>query len=302
MADFWQLSTSRLAVMLWAVLGGTPGYRELCDNEAPTSERTFPTWLARHVLSPSSALHREGRVVVLEESSLADPASHWATLSAISAGATTRSAIAAATGRPSTALSNTLTVLAQSGLIARDEDPLHGRKSSYRIDEPIVTTWKELVEPIERRVLHGDPQRLFDDIEAPLHARVIGPAFEQMTRDWTLHYASEATLGGRAMLVGSSALGRSLDGPNAAQIDVVAVDRNAAGHTTVLAIGETKHRNRPMGTQELRRLEGIRERLANPEIKLLLACDAGFDRELERIGRSRSDVELIDADRLRYGD
>ena len=35
-------STSRLAVMLWSVVGGTPGYRELCDNEAPVSVRAFP--------------------------------------------------------------------------------------------------------------------------------------------------------------------------------------------------------------------------------------------------------------------
>lgn len=45
-----------------------------------------------------------------------------------------------------------------------------------------------------------------------------------------------------------------------------------------------------------------RERLSTPDIKLLLICDAGFDRELERVGRVRSDVELIDADRLRHGD
>jgi uncharacterized protein len=63
MADFWQVPTSRLAVLLWAVVGGTPGYRELCDNESPVTERAFPDWLARHVLSPSSALHREGRIV-----------------------------------------------------------------------------------------------------------------------------------------------------------------------------------------------------------------------------------------------
>jgi hypothetical protein len=193
-------------------------------------------------------------------------------------------------------------MLTQSGLVARDEDPLHGRKSSYRIDEPILTTWKELVEPIERRVLHGDPHRLFDDIEAPLHARVIGPAFEQLVRDWTFNHASQTTVGGNALLVGSSSLGRALDGPNTAQIDIVAVDRDAAGRPKVLAIGEAKHRTRPMGIGQLHRLEALRDRLRSSTTKLLLACDAGFDRELERAARTRSDIELIDADRLRHGD
>ena len=52
----------------------------------------------------------------------------------------------------------------------------------------------------------------------------------------------------------------------------------------------------------LRRLEDLRQRLDAPAAKLLLACDAGFDRETERLARSRSDIELIDADRLLTGD
>jgi hypothetical protein len=53
---------------------------------------------------------------------------------------------------------------------------------------------------------------------------------------------------------------------------------------------------------QLRRLEDLRHRLEAPDAKLLLACDAGFDRETERLARTRSDVELIDADRLLTGD
>jgi uncharacterized protein len=301
-AAFWQVPTSSLAIMLWSVVGGTPGYRELCDNEAPASDRDFPSWLTHHILSPSAALYREGRVVVLEEAAFTDPVNHWAVLSAISGGAQTRIAISEATGRPSTSLSNSLTVLAASGLVSRDEDPLHGRRSTYRITEPIVATWKELVEPIERRVIDGDPQRLFDDIEAPLHSRVIGPAFEQLVRDWVEHDASRETVGGRVTAVGSSMLGRSALGTNAAQIDVVAVERHPSGRQTVLAIGEAKHRNRPAGLAQVRRLEELRDRLGDPSIKLIVACDGGFDRDLVRLGRDRSDVELIDADRLLSGD
>lgn len=298
---FWNVPSSKVAVLLWSVVGGTPGYRELCDEQPPGSERQFPDWLARYILSPSAALHREGRIVVVEEAGLAEPASHWAVLSAISSGATSRSAIAEATGRPSTSLGNSLSILTGSGLIARHDDPLHRRRSSYRVDEPIVTTWKELVEPIERRVLHGDPHRLFDDIEAPLHARVVGPAFEQLIRDWAMHYATPETLGGIVTSVGASLLGRSASAPNAAQLDLVAIERDSGGRAVIRALGEAKHRNRPTGVGELRRLETLRDRLDVPEAKLLLACDAGFDRELLRLNRSRGDVELVDADRLLYG-
>lgn len=302
MAGFWQVQDAKAAIALWSVVGGTPGYRELCDNVAPSSESNFVAWLTRHVLSPSSALHREGRVVVLEDAQLAEPASHWAVLAAISGGARTRTAIADATGRPSGALGNSLTVLVNSGLVARDEDPLHGRRSSYRIAEPMVTTWKEIVEPIERRAVSGDLSRLFNDIEAPLHARVIGPAFEQLARDWAMNVARPESVGGRPTMVNSVVLGRAAQGPHAAQIDIVAVERQPSGRLRVLAIGEAKHRNRPMEIGQVRRLEDLRRRLDAAQAKLLLACDAGFDRETQRLARTRDDIELIDPERLLHGD
>lgn len=51
-------------------------------------------------------------------------------------------------------------------------------------------------------------------------------------------------------------------------------------------------------------LEELRERLGKgrtTDIKLLIACDAGFDRDLVRLAGKRSDIELIDANRLLTG-
>ena len=306
-AAFWGIRDARTAILHWSVVGGTPAYRELCDNEAPSSERDFPRWMSRHLLTDSSALHREGRVVVMEEASLVGPTSHWAVLSAITGGASTRDAIAEAIARPATSLSNSLAVLTSSGLVARVDDPLHARRSTYVIDEPIVTAWKELVEPLERRIVRGDPSRMFDDIEAPLHSHVVAPAFERLVSNWAAAHASDDTMGGRATAIGHSHLGRGFGDAMSAQIDLVAVERQPSGRRRILTIGEVKHRNRPAGVAELRRLEMIRDRLlarhdttAFP--KLLLACDAGFDRDLLRLDRTRSDLELVDADRLLHGD
>lgn len=303
---FWRVTNARLAILLWSVVGGTPGYRELCNDESPRSEAQFPAWLSRHVFSPSAALHREGRIVIAEEAALTEPASHWAVLAAVTAGATTRESIAAAVGRPSTALGNSLKLLTASGLVDRLDDPLHARRSRYRVAEPIVTAWKELVEPIERRVIRRDPQALFDDVESALHARVVAPAFECLVLDWADQIASRDTMGGDVTNVGSSVLGRSFGGPDSAQIDLVAIERRASGQRRLLAIGECKHRLRPVGIGVLQRLEQLRDRLANKsngaDVKLLIACDAGFDRDLVRVAGKRGDVELIDADRLLTGD
>jgi uncharacterized protein len=301
---FWKVSNARLAILLWSVVGGTPGYRELCDDDSPRSEARFPAWLAQHVFSPSAALHREGRIVIAEEAELSEPASHWAVLAAVTGGASTRDAIAAAVDRPSTALGNSLRVLTASGLVERVDDPLHARRSHYRVAEPIVTAWKELVEPIERRVIRRDPQALFDDVESALHSRVVGPAFEHLVRDWTEHVAVPETVGGDVTAVGPSMIGKRFDGADSAQLDVVAIERRPSGQRRLLAIGECKHRLRPVGIGVLERLEQLRDRLASKadgDVKLLIACDAGFERELVRIAGKRSDIELIDADRLLGG-
>ena len=300
-ASFWGIQEARLAVQHWSTIGGTPGYRELCDEAAPTSLRDFPAWLTRYVLAPGAPLHREGRVVLLEESTVGETPGHWSVLAAITSGARSRSEIATATGRPSTALAIPLAILTASGLVVRDQDPLHRKRSTYSVCEPIVTTWKEVIEPIDRRKIRRDDRRWFDDIEAPLHSRVIGPAFERLARDWTLNDAAERTLGGHVTAVGESTVGRSISGHGAMQLDVVAIDRDPAGHPQVIAIGEAKHQLRPMGAAQLDRLDAARERLGAQTAKLLLFCDAGFDRTLERQAQRRTDVELIDADRLLTG-
>lgn len=116
-----------------------------------------------------------------------------------------------------------------------------------------------------------------------------------------MHHASVETLGGNVTSVGASMLGRSVSAPNAAQVDLVAIERDSGGRAVIRAIGEAKHRNRPTGIGELRRLELFRDRLDAPDAKLMLGCDAGFDRELLRLDRSPSDTELVDADRLLHG-
>jgi uncharacterized protein len=304
-AAFWGVTNARLAVLLWSVVGGTPGYRELCGDDAPRSEGQFPSWLSEHVLSASAALHREGRVVIAEEASLSEPASHWAVLAAATAGAANRTAIAEAVGRPSTAIGNSLKVLAASGLIERVDDPLHARRSTYRVAEPIVTAWKELVEPIERRVIRRDPRALYDDIESALHSRVVAPAFEHLVIDWVENVAAAETVGGNATAVGASSIGRTFGGAGSAQLDLVAIERRPSGQPKLLALGEAKHRLRPVGLPVLARLEQLRSRLSKndgSEPKLIIACDAGFDRDLVRLAGKRRDVELVDADRLLTGE
>ena len=184
-ARLWGLDRRpQVAFEVYALLGGTPAYFDLCDRDTPSGVRDVPRWAARHLLNPASALHREGRVVVEEDPSIRDRLLAWSVLAAVVSGATSRSAIAAAVGREATALSRPLDLLGSIGLLVRDDDLLRRRRSRYVIGEPIVRAHRLLVAPHERRLARRQAAAVWDDCEHAVRSLIYRPAFEQVARDW----------------------------------------------------------------------------------------------------------------------
>lgn len=60
-ARFWNLSDPRLAVLVHAVVGGTPAYRRFVNDDNPASLADYDDWLLRTVLDPATPLFREAR-------------------------------------------------------------------------------------------------------------------------------------------------------------------------------------------------------------------------------------------------
>ena len=89
------------------------------------------------------------------------------------------------------------------------------------------------------------------------------------------------------------------------ELDVVALSDLLHEPVRVLAIGEVKATEKPVGDGELTRLEHLRELLPSDkvkgQVKLLLFTRSGFTRELRQTCASRGDVALIDLPRLYYG-
>jgi AAA+ ATPase superfamily predicted ATPase len=122
-ARFWGITDPRLAVLVHAVVGGTPAYRrELVTDIAPADLADFDAWVARTVLNPRSPLFREARYLLAEEVDIRDPALYHSVLAAASLGHTTAGGIANFIGRRSDQLSHPLTVLEDAGLLKRDVD------------------------------------------------------------------------------------------------------------------------------------------------------------------------------------
>jgi AAA+ ATPase superfamily predicted ATPase len=306
-AGFWGIGDSKLAALVNSVVGGTPAYaREFTLGDAPDNQADFGPWVERNVLNPGRPLFREARFLLAEEPDLRDTALYHGVLSAIAAGNHNRGGIANYLARKSTDLSHALTVLEDSGMVTREPDAFHGKRSAYRIAEPILTFYYAIMRPdwsdLERP---GRAHDVWVRAQPTFLSKVVGPHFEQVSRAWARWYATPETLGGQRSRVGSG----TVPDPAAKtshEIDVAVFGRDGDGHRPLLAIGEAKW-NEAIGVRHLRRLEHIRSLLrARTDIdaentRLLCFSGAGFTDEVRTLAGTSDSVQLVDLDRLYHG-
>lgn len=304
-AAYWGVTDSwPVALRLHAILGGTPGYRDLLALDPPREVRAIGGWLAAGVCNPASALFREDDYLLAEERGIADRALYHSVLAAIAAGNRTETKIAAALGRERQALSWPLRVLLESGFVVRDDDALRRRRPFYRIADPIVrfhhvVTRCDLARFEERRAIEA-----WADAGARFATHVLGPHFEDVARRWTIRHACERTTGGRLARVGATQLN---DPAGRSQIEVDVVGIRAGETARVGLLGEAKLGAGAAGPGVLARLERARDLLArgaavDAGAKLAVFSASGFDRALRVAARARGDVELVDLERIYTGE
>jgi hypothetical protein len=191
-AEFWEVADDpELAFRLHALTGGTPAYKDMCGGSGPRSLAHFDRWVQRRLLNPAGAMFREGGLLLREEPSITEPTSYAAALGAISAGNSRRSEIAAALGRPGSAIAHLLTGLQDIGLIEHLDDALRGKRSMFRIAEPIVRLHQLITSRYEPELVAGRAERVWQRSAPTVAARIYGPHFEDLARQWCLRYAAE---------------------------------------------------------------------------------------------------------------
>lgn len=302
-AEFWKLESPSVAFLVDAVLGGTPGYKDLMAGRTPRRPADLLGWLAAGPLDPASALFREDDYLLTEERSFSDRALYHSVVGAIARGNTTQGTIAAALGREQGAVQHPLGALERAGFVDRQADVLRARRPIYRLVDPIVrfhhvVTRRDLARFEERRAAEA-----WEDGQHRFAAHVLGPHFEHLAREFTFRFASSTTTGGPVSTVGPAVL-NDRQGRSQMQLDVVAV---GAGANEVRAIGEAKHTASRRTLSDLQRLERARELLvaaghASAAARLLLFSANGFDANLREAARRRDDAELIDLQRLYSGE
>jgi AAA+ ATPase superfamily predicted ATPase len=302
-AEFWQLADDpELAFRIHALTGGTPAYKDM-SNGGPGSLAEFDSWVQRRLLNPASAMFREGGLLLREEPSISDPTSYAAALSAISAGSSRRSEIAATLGRPSSAIGHLLTGLEDIGLIEYLDDALRGKRGTFGIAEPIVRLYQLITSRYEPELVAGRADRVWARSAPTVDSKIYGPHFEDLARQWCLRYADEETLGGPPGAVRPTEIA-CREHQTGHELDVV-VTEDSSTTSRISAIGEVKATSDPIGTGQLRRLEHLRGLLPSARVaqlpKLLLFSRTGFTPDLAEEAASRPDVELIDLARVYAG-
>lgn len=296
-ARFWEIDDPRLAILVNAVVGGTPAYRrQFVRNDTPRGMADFDAWVCRTALDPQIPLFREARYLLAEEVEAREPGLYHSVLAAIASGKNTNGGIATFIGRTSAEIAHPLNVLEDSHLISRDPDVFRKARSVYRIAEPLITFYQALMRPRWAVLELGHADRVWPQVRQTFLSQVVGPRFEQICRDWAL--LADDAFAEQPAYVGSGVVP---DPANRTQIeiDVAVLAAEAPGEPRrVLSLGEVKW-GRVMGVRHLHRLARARDLLAQQGLdtsSTVLACysGAGFDDEL----RAAPGVLLVDPPRL----
>ena len=261
-AKFWQIDGDpALAVLVHSIVGGTPAYREeFVAGDGPASRDDFDDWVIRTALNPVIPLFREARYLLAEETEIREPALYNSVLGAIAAGNSTRGGIANYVGRKSSELVHPLTVLEDSGLITREADPFHARRSLFRIAEPLIAFYEAIMRPAWPQLEQRQAAAVWRRQLSTFTSKVVGPHFEALCRDWAFQ-AGEETFGG---LPAEVAAGTVADPANKTQVEVdVAVLATAVPNERrrVLSLGEATW-GEVLGMGHLERLRRARDLLS----------------------------------------
>ena len=304
-ARFWGAEDPRLALLLHAIVGGTPAYRrEFVAFDVPQNLGDLDSWVRRTVLSPQSPLFREARYLLAEETEIRDPALYHSVLGAIASGNRTNGGIARFIGRKSADLTHPLNVLEDCGLVSKEPDIFRRGRWTYRVTEPLVNFYETIMRPEWARLESGHAEAVWRDRQADFLSRVVGRHFEAICRQ----FAQDAELelfGGTVGEVGSGVVNDPASRTQI-EIDVAVLAPPEPGRPRrLLSLGEAKW-GEVMTQGHVARLARARDLLsASYDVAdCVLACysAAGFSADLRAATGARSAPALVTlADLYRAG-
>lgn len=305
---YWGITDTRTAFLHHALIGGTPGYRDLVPEPAvPDDPAQLGDWVAQNVLRPAVPLFGEANRVVHEDPRLRDTAVYASLMAAIAAGESSPSKIGGLLGRASSSLTYQLGMLESAGFIDRRQDLLLDRRPVITVVDPLVRLHHLVIEPYLADLEAGQGRQVWDEVAHTVESRILGPHLEALATEWVVSYARHEA----SVEAGPTGHGTvpCRQHQTSHEIDILALDRGSRPRTAaaVVLLGEAKSRDRRPGTTELSRLEHICALLSaaghdTSRAVLGMFSTSGFTGELvAEAERRRGGLLLVGLDQL-YGD
>ena len=182
MREFFPGLDSVDRVRLYSIIGGLPFYACQAAGVGSLEEA-----VERLLVGEASLLAGEKELILREE--LREASTYNSILSAIANGRTTPGVIAEYTGLKPGHVAKALHTLTSLGLVSRIK-PYRGRRGFYRIADPVLRTWYNLLEPVQHLIELGEDRRAMERILARLDVHS-SPVWEEIV-GWYLakRYAS----------------------------------------------------------------------------------------------------------------
>jgi hypothetical protein len=178
--------------LLIALIGGTPGYRELVPDPAvPEDAERIGRWLVRNVLRPAVPLFDEANRIVHEDPRIRDIAVYGSLLAVIAAGESSPAKIGGLMGRSSSSLSYQLNMLESAGFIERRQDVLMDRRPVITVADPMVRFHHLVIEPNLAELEAGRSAGVWEDVRHTVDSKILGPHFEALAVEWVSYHARD---------------------------------------------------------------------------------------------------------------
>jgi uncharacterized protein len=257
---FWEIDNLDVAFVHSALIGGTPGYRDLVPEPGvPEHAARIAEWVIRNVLRPTAPLFVEGSRVVHEDPRIRDAAIYASLMAAIAAGESSPAKIGGLLGRPSSSLTYQLGMMESAGFIERRHDMLRERRPLITVADPLVRLHHLVIEPCLADLEAGRAGQVWHEAAHTVSSKILGPHFEALAAEWIRRYARDEA-GLEAGATGQATVA-CREHRTSHEIDVLALargERPRSAGSAVAFLGEAKSRDRRPGLAELRRLEHIR--------------------------------------------
>lgn len=293
----------RTAVQVYAAIGGVVGYAtDMVNFDLPDGVDDVDRWIVQRILSPGATMRNEATTLLAEDPVMSGSGSllHHSILAAIANGSVTAGSIANQAGRTVSNLAPALNRLVDAGFVVRLEDPIRDQRPLYALDDSFLQFHYAVIDPNGALLRDRPPEEVWENrLRASFDSRVRGPVFEAQARLWARRFASPNTIDPASRIGPSSA---TIDGVDH-ELDLVAAVGDAApAKRTVVAIGEAKA-GETLGLAHLTRLGKARAALGQRAVDAkLILFGAELNPALTEAASKRTDVEIVDLDRLYQGD